>query len=959
MSHVLSVARKELRAYFLSPIALIFLGTFLFVTLFTFFWVEQFFARNIADVRPLFAWFPLLLLFLCSALTMRLWSEEQRAGTLEILLTLPVKAYQLVLGKFLASLGLVGVALVLTFGVPITVSFLGDIDWGPVIGGYVASILLAGAYLAIGLWISSQTENQIVSLILSVVVCSLLYLLGSDVLTQAVGNEGAEILAALGTGSRFDSITRGVLDLRDLVYYLSLIVVFLSLNVLSLRAKGFSSGSRTVGKRQNAILVPVLAAANVFAFNVMLSGLGFARVDLTERGEYSISNVTKRLLRQLDEPLLIRGYFSEKTHPLLAPMVPRIRDMIEEYGELGGARVETDYVDPREDEELEKEARQLYGIESFPFRVASRLDQAVVNSYFSILVKYGDEFEVLNFDDLIEISGTNPSNIEVKLRNLEYDMTRTIKKVAFGFESTEAIFSKLEEPAELMAFVTPDSLPENFADAVETIEAVAQELQEQAGDEFEYRIVNPDEPGAYESRESLAQKYGLRPYQVSLLDETTFYLHMLLRVGDRMERVVPSPEGITKADLKESILESLKRAAPGFLTTVGLSKPEVQPPNPQLPPQLQQQQQRDLTRALSQALSENTEVEEVDLTEGRVPSNVDVLLVYAPKDFGAKQRFAIDQFLMRGGTVLLFSNPFHMKAGFGGNLQVEKVSSGLSELLDAYGITVRDELVMDLQNEGIPVPVQRDLGGFTVREVRNVSYPFFVDVRPGSLGDSVVTAGLPALTLPFASPVIVEEKSGEDEDEASPREVVTLIESSPDSWTTTRTDVQPDFETHPDNGFAVGEERKRRPLAALVTGSFTSAFDGKEAPIDSEVLVQSPDTTRLAVVGSTAVLNDLAFQLSRQASTGLQLVQNLVDWGVADTELLSIRSGGTFARTLKPLEPSERAVYEYVNYGIVIVALGLLVAVTYGRRRRMKPIALDGTKTAPPAGAVPSAEAQS
>jgi ABC-2 type transport system permease protein len=434
---------------------------------------------------------------------------------------------------------------------------------------------------------------------------------------------------------------------------------------------------------------------------------------------------------------------------------------------------------------------------------------------------------------------------------------------------------------------------------------------------------------------------------------------MLLRVGDRMERVVPSPEGITKADLKESILESLKRAAPGFLTTVGLSKPEVQPPNPQLPPQLQQQQQRDLTRALSQALSENTEVEEVDLTEGRVPSNVDVLLVYAPKDFGAKQRFAIDQFLMRGGTVLLFSNPFHMKAGFGGNLQVEKVSSGLSELLDAYGITVRDELVMDLQNEGIPVPVQRDLGGFTVREVRNVSYPFFVDVRPGSLGDSVVTAGLPALTLPFASPVIVEEKSGEDEDEASPREVVTLIESSPDSWTTTRTDVQPDFETHPDNGFAVGEERKRRPLAALVTGSFTSAFDGKEAPIDSEVLVQSPDTTRLAVVGSTAVLNDLAFQLSRQASTGLQLVQNLVDWGVADTELLSIRSGGTFARTLKPLEPSERAVYEYVNYGIVIVALGLLVAVTYGRRRRMKPIALDGTKTAPPAGAVPSAEAQS
>ncbi|MCB0183604.1 MAG: ABC transporter permease subunit, partial [Caldilineaceae bacterium] len=131
MRQILSVTRKELDSYFGSPMALIFLGAFLAVTLFVFFWVETFFARGIADIRPLFEWMPLLLIFLVAALTMRQWSEEQRAGTLEMLLTLPVKPWQLVAGKFLAVMALVGVALVLTLPLTISVAMLGPLDWGP------------------------------------------------------------------------------------------------------------------------------------------------------------------------------------------------------------------------------------------------------------------------------------------------------------------------------------------------------------------------------------------------------------------------------------------------------------------------------------------------------------------------------------------------------------------------------------------------------------------------------------------------------------------------------------------------------------------------------------------------------------------------------------------------------------------------------------------------------------
>ena len=135
MKQILSITRKEVNSYFSSPMALIFLGAFLAVTLFAFFWVETFFARGIADVRPLFKWMPVLLIFLVAALTMRQWSEEQRSGTLEMLFTMPMKLYQLVLGKFLAALILVAVALALTLFLPISVASFGNPDSGPIVGG--------------------------------------------------------------------------------------------------------------------------------------------------------------------------------------------------------------------------------------------------------------------------------------------------------------------------------------------------------------------------------------------------------------------------------------------------------------------------------------------------------------------------------------------------------------------------------------------------------------------------------------------------------------------------------------------------------------------------------------------------------------------------------------------------------------------------------------------------------
>ncbi len=448
MSRIWTIAKKELQIFFGSPMAAVFIGAFLLAVLFSFFWLETFFARNSAEVRGLFRWLPLLMIFLAAALTMRQWSEEQRMGTLEVLLTLPVRLSHLVLGKFVAVLLLVALALALTLGLPVTVSFLGPLDWGPVIGGYLGALLLAAAYLAIGLFVSSRTDNQIVALLGTVLLAGFFYLLGSTGITDFMGTSLGELFRNLGTGSRFASIERGVLDLRDLVYYGSLTTFFLLLNVLSLERTRWSKGENSRAYRRGALVAAGLAAANLLAVNLWLAPIHAARLDMTRHREYSVSTATTDLIASLPEPLLIRGYFSAKTHPLLAPLVPRIRDLMAEYRIASGGRVNVEFVDPHDNPELEGEANQLYGIKPLPFQVEGRYESSVVSSYFHILIKYGDQHMVLGFDDLVEIERREVGQLDVRLRNLEYDLTRSIKKVASGFQNLAAVGVWLPPPQE-------------------------------------------------------------------------------------------------------------------------------------------------------------------------------------------------------------------------------------------------------------------------------------------------------------------------------------------------------------------------------------------------------------------------------------------------------------------------------------------------------------------------------
>ena len=338
MSRTMGIARKEWKAAFLSPVALIFLGIFRLASLF---------ARNIADAKPFFHHMPLLLVLLCSAFTMGLWSEEARTGTLELLLTLPLRIRDTVLGKFLAGLGLVAVALTLTLPVPVSIASMGDLDWGPVLGGYLGLLLLASAYLAIGMLVSSLTSSQLVALLVSTIVCGGLVGLGHLPEVITLGLAADELLRALGTSSRFESMLRGVLDLGDLVYYGSLAALALAGNGLVLEARRWGRTRDGRARRVGISLSVGLLAANLLVLNLGLGLTPGLRVDLTEWDEYSISPVTESLIRGTSEPLLVRGYFSDRVHPLLDPLVPRIRDFLEELQATDKAGLTVQFVDSK------------------------------------------------------------------------------------------------------------------------------------------------------------------------------------------------------------------------------------------------------------------------------------------------------------------------------------------------------------------------------------------------------------------------------------------------------------------------------------------------------------------------------------------------------------------------------------------------------------------------------------
>jgi ABC-2 type transport system permease protein len=348
---------------------------------------------------------------------------------------------------------------------------------------------------------------------------------------------------------------------------------------------------------------------------------------------------------------------------------------------------------------------------------------------------------------------------------------------------------------------------------------------------------------------------------------------------------------------------------------------------------------------LQEALAAGYEVKPVGL-DARVPDDVQVLVLCGPSGLDAKAAEHVDQFVMRGGALVVLGGRFRLAPSPQG-LGLEKVTTGLEAVLDKWGIKISEELVLDTKSEAFIGQRRRQLpdGSFT-REIQQSPYAMLVKITGNQLGTSVIASGLPGSVMSWASPVSAEAKVGEDE-----HRVDVLLRSSDEAWTTKSTEANPDWDKYPEGGLpgpTAEDSRSAQTLAVAVVGAFASgvaqkgAGAGAGSPEQPRLLERSPASTRVVVFGSSSFASDDVVRLAQQfhwdlVVSNIQLVQNAVDWALADTDLLAIRGRTTAARAIT-VEPDARNGWRTKNLVIAFLALAAVVGLAWFRRRAVKPL---------------------
>lgn len=415
LSNLLTIAGREFRGYFDQAIAYILLVVFLVANFFFFF--RTAFATGEASLRPMFDLLPWLLLLLVPALTMRSIAEDRSLGTIELVLSQPIRETDYLLGKFLGTLAVLAVALLGTTGAWFAIEAGGDPFLGPAIAQYAGTLLLCAAFVAIGLWASATTRNQITAFILAVAVIFLLIALTLPVVLIGLPPSFAAAARRLGVLTHYHNITRGVLDLRDVVYFLSVAFVFLGLAYVVVQGTRRNIHSRAYRTLQASVagLVAIAVLANLLGQHIA------GRWDLTPGGAYTLSEPTRTALRELDDVVTIR-FFASEDLPIQAEGVRRdVEDLLSDFAREGGDDVRLLRRRPEGDNEAAREAERL-GVPSVEFNTMGEGELQVRVGYLGLVLEYADASEVIPFV-------RQASDLEYRLTSAVLSMVRPTRPV--------------------------------------------------------------------------------------------------------------------------------------------------------------------------------------------------------------------------------------------------------------------------------------------------------------------------------------------------------------------------------------------------------------------------------------------------------------------------------------------------------------------------------------------------
>lgn len=413
MKQLLTILKKDLRSYFDQPTGYIL--NIIFVVAIAFLYFRTIDTTNEASLRPMFSLLPWILSIYIPAVSMRLFSEEQRDGTLEILFTQPVRGTTVILAKFFAGLLFITIGILGTLLIPISLSFAGNLDYGALFAQYIGAILLASSLVSIGLFSSSLTKNQIVAFIISLTISMLLLVLGLDFINITLPSSLSILLQDLSPLTHFSSITRGLIDLRDLLYFISIDIAFLSLTYLNTKGKSLNSDSPQYRNLRIGVGSLVILSLLFAWFGSSIQG----RIDLTEDKVYSLAPSTKNIFDNLDDYVTITLYES-KDHPINTALTARdVNDFLSDLDARSEyIKVKHRYPDV---DEKDKEESEFAGIPPVQFNIQRQGEFQVKTGYLGMTIAYANNKEVVPYIESLD-------GLEYKIASLTFKMLNNTKK---------------------------------------------------------------------------------------------------------------------------------------------------------------------------------------------------------------------------------------------------------------------------------------------------------------------------------------------------------------------------------------------------------------------------------------------------------------------------------------------------------------------------------------------------
>jgi len=420
MKQIWIIAKRELKSFFDSLMAYVMIILFLgFSGFFTWIFGGDIFMVNQASLQSFFGITYWTLFFFIPAITMGMLSDERKSGTIELLVTKPVTDWQIIFGKFLAAFLLICITLVMTLPYYITVASIGNIDHAAVWLGYLGLLFMSAAYISIGLYSSSITSNQIVAFLVALFIGIFFHLI-FGLLADSTTGWIAGILNYLSLTTHYESMARGVIDSKDLIYFLS--VIFLGLTGADLALR-----SRKTKKSTSFILaLGILILVNV------LSDRFFVRLDFTADKRYTLSQATKNILGSLEQPVTVTAYISEELPPQFAQLRRDFKEELVEYSNRSGGKVVFEFIDPAKDEQVQQKAMQA-GIQPVLINVRDKDQVKQQRAYMGAVLQYGDKKEVIPF--------IQPGAA------MEYSLSTSIKTMSVKEKPTIGIIQGNGEPS--------------------------------------------------------------------------------------------------------------------------------------------------------------------------------------------------------------------------------------------------------------------------------------------------------------------------------------------------------------------------------------------------------------------------------------------------------------------------------------------------------------------------------